>query len=120
MTIEKISTRLLELLAQKAFIQALSELFDDQAVRTEPDFHPFPRTEGLQNLLNREEQFLGSIESWEAYHLSEPILSKDHFSIRMYTKLRMKSGQTLEADEIIVYQVRHGKITGETFFYSKL
>lgn len=119
MTIKQISERLFTLLEKKSFIEAQEEFFDTHVISLEPDFHPNPKTQGLQNLLLKEQQFLDNIESWENFQLSEPVVSKDHFSMRMFSLIHLKSGRLLEIDEIIVYEVTHGKITKEQFFYGQ-
>lgn len=117
MTIEAISQRLVQLLKNKAFIEAQEELFDDQVLSQEPYFHPQPQTKGLTQLIEKEQQFLASIASWLSYEVSAPIIAKDHFSLRLYARLKLHTGQTIEIDEIIVYQVAGNKIISETFFY---
>ena len=114
---ENISSRLVELLRMKEFLQALEELFHPEAVRTEPDFHPQKMTHGLQKLLSKEHTFLKSIKVWKHFEVSDPIVSKAHFALRMHTKLLMHNDQKLEIDEIIVYQTSKGKIVKEEFFY---
>lgn len=119
MTIDQISNRLITLLENKAFIEAQEALFDENVISEEPSFHPKPITKGLQKLLHKEQQYIDSIASWEAFELSGPVIAKNHFSIKMYSKLRLKTGQLVEIDEIILYEVAHGKIVKESFFYSK-
>lgn len=117
MTITQISARLVELITNKAFVQALEELYDEHASSTEPNFHPNPKTEGLPGMIRKEQHFLDSIQTWEGFEVSEALISKDHFSIRMYSKLQLKSNAKLEIDELIVYQVKRGKIIHETYYY---
>ncbi|MDW3190830.1 MAG: SnoaL-like domain-containing protein [Cytophagales bacterium] len=45
--------------------------------------------------------------------------AKDHFAIKMYSKLQLKTGQLIEIDEIIVYEVAEGRIVKETYFYNQ-
>ncbi len=116
MTIEQISNRLIQLLEQKSFLQAQIELFDENVQNIEPKFHPRSKTEGLQNLLGKERQFLDNIQSWKSYELSGPLMSEDHFAIKMSAQILLKSGRTMDLDEIIVYQVFRGKIICEMFF----
>lgn len=117
MRIEAISKRLVELLRRKEFLQVLEELFSPDAMSIEPDFHPRMKIEGLSNLLRREEEFLKSIKTWHDFEVSDPIVSRDYFSIRMYSRLSMINDQTLDIDELIVYQLSNDKIVKEQFFY---
>ena len=118
MNIEAISKRLVELLSNRELLQAQQELFDPGAVSIEPAFHSKAKTEGLTSILRKEKEFLNAIKIWHQFEVSEPIISKDHFCIRMHSKLTLLNNQQVEVDEVIVYEVRNQKIVKEQFFYT--
>lgn len=93
------------------------ELFDPKVISMEPDFHPRAKTKGLSHLLHKEQEFLKAIKTWHDFEVSEPVISREHFCIRMYSKLSMHNGQHVGIDELIVYQVSNDKIVREQFFY---
>ena len=117
MNTEAIAHRLVELVRDKQFLQAQEELFDPKATSDEPDTHPRPKTVGLANILKKEKGFLAQLEKWIQFEVSEPIISKDHFAVRMYTHATMKDGIAVAVDEIVVYEVSGGKIINEKYFY---
>lgn len=117
MSVEAISKKLVDLLRKKEFLQAQQELFDSDASSIEPIFHPKVKTEGLANILHKEKEFLHAIKIWHEFEVSDPIISQDHFCIRMYSKLNLLNDQQLEVDELIVYEVLGDKIVREQFFY---
>ena len=85
--------------------------------RTAPP-NPNPKTEGLANILEKEKEFLKAIKTWHQFDVSDPIVSSNHFCIHMYSKLTLQNDQEVEVDEIIVYEIRNGKIIQEQFFYT--
>lgn len=117
MSIGTISKKLVELLRKREFIRAQKELFDLDVIRIEPDFHPQVKIEGLSKILQKENEFITTIKTWHEHEVSEPVVGKDYFCIRMFSKLQMYNGQLLEIDELIVYQVSNEKIIKEQFFY---
>ncbi|HAA12136.1 MAG TPA: hypothetical protein DCE41_10730 [Cytophagales bacterium] len=117
MSLDTISKRLVALLKKKEFLIAQQELFAPSVISLEPDFHPNPQTAGLTSVLQKEKEFLGAIMHWEAFDVSDPVLSKFHFCIRMYSKIVMQNDQRVEVDELIMYEVQNGKIVKEQFFY---
>lgn len=119
MTIESISAQMVQLLRNQDFLKAQRTFFDEQVISQEPSFHPQPRTVGLSALMEKERQFLTAIQTWHEFEISEPLVSRDHFSIRMYSKVTLQTGRLLEIDEVIVYQIANGKIVRETYFYQQ-
>ena len=117
MKIEAISGRLVALLRQKKFVEAQKTLFHDEVISIEPDFHPKAITVGLSNVLLKEQAFLRQVKSWEAFEVSDPVLSKSHFCIRMSSKITTTHARKLEIDELVVYTVAEGKVVKEQFFY---
>lgn len=119
MSIETIGSRLVELLRNKHFIQAQQELFDREVISREPNHHPAPETRGISNILEKERRFLQTVAKWHELAVSDPVYSRDHFSIRMLSRISLHHGKELTLDEIIVYQVANNKIISEHFFYSQ-
>jgi len=117
MNIDEISSRLVHLLREKRFLEAQQELFHENIISIEPDFHPKAKTEGLSNLQQKERAFLKNVRTWKDFKVSHPIVGANHFCIRMYSKLLTHHPSELEIDELIVYEVAGDKIVKEQFFY---
>ena len=113
-----LSERLVSLLREKAFSQAVEELFDSKAHSSEPAFRANAKTQGLANILEREQKFLKAIQTWHRYEVSEALCSKDHFCVRMHLKVTLHDDQMIEMDELIVYEVIKGKIITVQFIYA--
>ncbi|MEM7486088.1 MAG: SnoaL-like domain-containing protein [Bacteroidota bacterium] len=117
MSVSEIAHRLIALLREKKFIEAQIELYHEDIISIEPEKHPFPKTVGKNKLIEKERKFLQSIAEWHEFEVSEPLVAKNHFSLRMLTRISLMEGETLEIDEIILYEVEHNKIISEKYFY---
>lgn len=118
MTLRQIAETMTDALREKKFIEAQTAFYHQDVFSLEPEGHPAPRTKGKTQLLRKERQFLDAVKEWHAFEVSEPLVSKNHFSLRMYSNMTLVDGQTLEIDEIIVYEVVDYKIISERYFYS--
>lgn len=115
--IQTIAHRLITLLKKKEFVTAQEELFDQEVVTSEPAAYHDRSVRGLQALITKEKQFLQLIKTWNHFEVSEPVISKNHFSLKMVTDVVLHTGQHVCIDEIIVYEVKEGKIVREQYFY---
>jgi hypothetical protein len=118
--IHEIAHRLVELLKEKKFLETQQELFDEDIISQEPDAAPSRSVTGLAAVLLKESNFLKNIKQWKNFEVSEPIISKDFFSISMFTEVVLVNDRAVSIDEIIVYEVRDGKIVKEQFFYKQV
>ncbi|PKV48837.1 hypothetical protein ATE84_0851 [Aquimarina sp. MAR_2010_214] len=117
MTTITIANKLVELLREKKFLEAQQQLFATNAINQEPDKFKEKSVVGLEAMVQKEKRFLLYVKKWNHFEVSEPLVSKDHFSIRMITDVTMVNNDNIEIDEIIVYEVSDGKIIKEQFFY---
>jgi hypothetical protein len=92
-------------------------LFDEDVIGQEPEEAQSRSVNGLESVLLKESNFLKNIETWKNFEVSEPIISKDFFSIRMFTEVVLVNDREVSIDKIIVYEVSNGKIAKEQFFY---
>jgi hypothetical protein len=116
--IETIANRLVTLLKQKKFLEAQEELFAADAVSQEPEKLKERSVSGLDAIMQKEKYFLKNIKEWNRFEITEPIISKNHFSVGMITEVEMITGAKISIHEIIVYEVSNGKIIKEQFFFN--
>lgn len=117
MNIEEIANSMVSLLKSGKFETAQKELFAQEVISLEPASSNLPKTEGLSSILEKGKQFRDSVEAWHNVSVSEPIISYNHFAIRLMVELTFKGQEKSVMDEIIVYKVEEGKIKHEQFFY---
>ncbi|MBG6131650.1 hypothetical protein IWQ47_003030 [Aquimarina sp. EL_43] len=117
MTTITIANKLVELLREKKFLETQQQLFATDAINQEPNKFKEKSVVGLEAMIQKEKRFLLYIKKWNHFEVSDPLVSKDHFSIRMITDVIMVNNDNVVIDEIIVYEVSDGKIVKEQFFY---
>jgi hypothetical protein len=72
---------------------------------------------GLPAIMKKSEMFNSMVEEFHSAKISEPLVSKDFFSISWWIDTTMKGLGRTQMDEICVYKVENGKIVSEQFFY---
>lgn len=115
--IEKIARRLIELAKNKQFMEAQKELFSEQVENIEPERFSSRSVKGLDQVLIKEQRFLGNVKEWHRLEISEPLFSTNHFSIQMITEVTFLNEERFLLDEILVYEIENGKIVKERCFY---
>ncbi|CAN5519035.1 hypothetical protein BH10BAC3_BH10BAC3_40060 [soil metagenome] len=118
MSINEIANRFNELAQTGQWDQIQDELFADNAVSIEPANSPGLQTvEGIEAIKQKGKHFGEMVEEMHGGYSNEPIVAGNHFSLAMGMDVTMKGMGRMKMDEIVVYEVKDGKITKEQFFY---
>ncbi|MBJ7427661.1 MAG: nuclear transport factor 2 family protein [Bacteroidia bacterium] len=117
MNTQQIANRLKELLQQGQFETAQKELLADNALSIEPAISGLPAIKGIDAILEKGANFRNSVEQFHTISVSDPVVSYNHIAIALKVELTFKGMEKTTMDEIIVYQVKDGKIIHEQFFY---
>lgn len=118
MTTRQIADRLVSLLREGNFNAVYDELFHPtEVVHDEPQSPHFAHVVGVEAIKAKDEQMQAGIDEFLGMSVGEPAVGRDYFAIPYQMKLKLRDGNLLDLDEIIVYQVRDGKIILEKFFY---
>jgi hypothetical protein len=118
MTTKQTADRLVELGRQGKIEDILKELFSKDAVSIEANDMMGPKeVKGLPAIIKKSEQFNSMVEEFHGARISDPVVSKDYFSISWWIDTTMKGQGRMQMDEICVYKVENGKIVSEQFFY---
>jgi hypothetical protein len=115
---QQIANRLVELCNKGDFETAQKELFDQHAVSIEPHAtEGFEKeTKGLDANLEKGKKFQSLIEETHSCTVSEPIVVGNVIALALYMDVTMKGRKRMPMNELIVYQVKDGKIISEQFF----
>lgn len=118
MTTQQIADRLVTLLRQAKFDEVYTELFHPSEVRhLEPQSPHFPDLTGVPAIREKDALMSANIAAMDELEVGDAVVAKDFFAVPYKVALTMQDGSTFALDEIIVYQVRDGKIVLEQFFY---
>ena len=118
MTTRDIANRLNELFKENKWMEAQDELFSEDAISVEPDHSPGLKiAEGLDAIKKKGRDFNEMVEEVHGGYASEPIVAGNHISVAMGMDATYKGMGRQKMDEIVVYEVKDGKIVKEQFFY---
>lgn len=117
MTTQEIANRLVALCKESKDIQAINELYADDAVSYEPESMPNPASKGKELILANTQKFIDSIEKEYSSYITEPLVAADYFTCTMGFDSEVQGFGRMKVDEVAVYEVTNGKISSVRFFY---
>jgi len=118
MTTQDVANRLHELFSENKWSEAQEELFSEDAESIEPENSPGMRTvKGIDAIRKKGEEFSNMVEQVHGGYASEPIVAGNFIALAMGVDATYKGRGRQKMDEIVVYQVKNGKIVKEQFFY---
>ena len=119
---DKVAKRLAELIGQRKNLDAIRELYADNAKNIEVMGGPGCEriTEGKATLLQKAEQFHKSI-TVHGHSVGKPITNGDQFILPMSLDSTFNegpmAGMRMNMQETALYTVKNGKISEAKFFY---
>lgn len=118
MTIQEVSTRLVELCRKGDFEVAQKELYADDAVSIEPEATPAfeKETKGLASIVEKGKKFQAMIKELHALTVSEPLIAGNSIAFVLTMDITMKERKRENWSELCVYGVKDNKIVSEQFF----
>ncbi|MFI5136030.1 MAG: SnoaL-like domain-containing protein [Chitinophagales bacterium] len=118
MSTQEVADRLVSLCRQGKVLEAGQELYADNIVSIEPENSPMPaKLSGKPAVTGKGKQFAEMIEAQHAGKISDPLVAGNHFTISWWMDVTMKGQGRTSMDEVIVYEVKDGKIVREQFYY---
>ncbi len=120
MTTEQIAKRLVELCREGKWFEAQSELYSEEIESVEPEGTPWGSVKGMEALKKKGEQWSQSVEEVHGSEISQPLVSGNHFVVRMVSDNTFKGMGRVSFGELCLYTVDDGKIIREEFFYTPM
>jgi hypothetical protein len=118
MTTQEVANRLVEMARQGKIDEILQELFAPNAVSIEPNDTMGPKqVSGLPAIIEKGKMFSSMLEEVHGSNISEPLVTKNYFSLSWVLDATMKGQGRRAMEEICVYKVENGKIVSEQFFF---
>jgi hypothetical protein len=118
MTTQEVANRFHQLAQTGQWQQIQDELFAENAVSIEPEHSAGLQTvQGIDAIRRKGQQFGEMVEEVHGGFSNEPQVAGNHFAVAMGMDVTMKGQGRMKMDEICVYEVKHGKIVKEQFFY---
>lgn len=116
---QEVAARFYELAKEEKWFEIQNELFADNVRSVDPPNSPyFPYAEGIAAVRKKGEDFVKLIETVHKAVTTEPIVAGHHFAVGRDKDLTVKGLGRIQINQIMLYEVKDGKIVLEQFFYS--
>ena len=118
MTTQQVAERFNELAKQEKWFQIQDELFSDDVKSIEPPHSKYLKNaEGKAIVRRKGEEWVKRIEGVHRTFTTEPVVAGNHFAVGRETDITVKDLGRVQREQIMLYEVRDGKIISEQFFY---
>ena len=115
---QEVAARFNELAKQEKWFEIQDELFADDVKSIEPRNSPyFKNAEGKLPVRKKGEEWVSRIEDAHYRYTSEPIVGANHFVVGREVEITVKGFGRIKINELMLYEVKEGKIVLEQFFY---
>jgi len=122
MTTQEVANRYHELATQGKWFEIQDELFADDVRSVEPADAPIRyrylrSAEGKANVRKKAEEWVSRVEAVYNQYFTEPVVGGNHFALGWGIDADVASLGRRKIDEIMLYEVKDGRIVLEQFFY---
>ena len=118
MTTQEIAERFDELARQEQWFEIQDEFFADNVRSVDPPDSPyFGCAEGKDAVRKKGENFVKKIKEVHRTHTTHPVVGGNHFAVGRNVDITVEGFGRIQIDQIMLYEVKGGKIISEQFFY---
>jgi hypothetical protein len=117
-TIYEVAARFNELAQQEKWFEIQDEFFADDVKSIDPPNSPyFGYAEGKENVRKKGETFVSKVEAFHGASTTQPIIAGNYFAVGREVDITVQNFGRIQIKEIMLYEVKNGKIMSEQFFY---
>jgi ketosteroid isomerase-like protein len=117
-TIYEVAARFNELAQQERWFEIQDELFSDDVKSVEPAGAKFlQNAEGKAAVRKKGEDFVKQVEALHSAYTSEPVIGSSHFAVGRQADITVQGVGRIQTNEVMLYEVKDGRIVSEQFFY---
>ena len=118
MTTQEVASRFNELAQQEKWFEIQEELFADNVRSVDPQNSPYMGyAEGKGPVRKKGEDFVKKIEAAHHFSTTEPVVAGNHFAVGREMDITVQGFGRIKINEVMLYEVKDGKIVLEQFFY---
>ena len=118
MTTQEVASRFNELAQQEKWFEIQEELFSDDVRSVDPQNSPYMGyAEGKDPVRKKAEDFVKKIEAAHRRYTTEPVVAGNHFAVGREVDISVQGFGRIQINEVMLYEVKGGKIVLEQFFY---
>lgn len=117
-TTNEVATRFMELAQEEKWFDIQDELFADDVKSIDPPNSPyFKYAEGKAAVRKKGEDWVKRITAAHKRSTTQPIITANHFAVGREVDIEVQGFGRVKINEIMMYEVKDGKIISEQFFY---
>ncbi len=117
-TIHEVVVRFNELAQQEKWFEIQDELFADDVKSIDPPSSPYMGyAEGKIAVRKKGEDFVKTIEAFHGASTTAPVIGGNYFAVGREMDITIPKHGRIQLNEIMLYEVKNGKIISEQFFY---
>lgn len=118
MTTHEVAARFHELAQQEKWFEIHDEFFAEDVRSVDPANSPYMGyAEGKASVRKKGEDFVKRIEAVHRMYTTAPLVTGNHFVAGREMDMTVRGHGRIQINEIMLYEVRNGKIILEQFFY---
>lgn len=117
-TVQQVAARFHELAQQDKWFEIQDELFAEDVRSVEP-----PSAQGLPNaagklaVRRKGEMIVSQVEAVHRSFTTPPVIGGNHFAVGRELDMTVRGVGRTQMNEVMMYEVRDGRIVSEQFFY---
>jgi uncharacterized protein YndB with AHSA1/START domain len=117
-TTHEVAARFNELSRQEKWFEIQDELFSNDVKSIDPAHSPyFGYAEGKLAVRKKGEDWVKRITAAYRLHTTDPVIAGNHFAVGREVDIEVEGFGRVQLNEIMLYEVKNGKIVSEQFFY---
>jgi len=118
MTTQDVAARFHELAQQEKWFEIQDELFADDVRSIEPrTAKGLPNAHGKAAVRQKGEAIVSQVEAVHAASTTAPVVGGNFFAVGRMLDMTLRGVGRTQMNEVMMYEVRNGKIVLEQFFY---
>jgi len=115
---QEVAARFDELAQQEKWFEIQDEFFAENVQSIEPTHSPYlSNAEGKALVRKKGEDFVKNIEAVHKLHTTRPVVAGNHFAVGRIQDVTVNGLGRVTINQIMMYEVKDGKIVLEQFFY---
>ena len=120
-TVTQVANSLVSLCREGKVAECIDQFYDEGIISIEPEgFSGIAIAKGVDTVLLKHKRVGEPVKEVHSVVIGEPIIAADHFALTWKVVMTLEGvSEKVTIDEIIVYEVKQGKIVEERFFYKQ-
>jgi hypothetical protein len=118
MTTQEVAARFNELAQQEKWFEIQDELFADNVRSIDPpNSEYFGYAEGKSSVRKKGMDWVEKVEQVHETYTTIPVIGGNHFAVGRGFEITTKDFGKIKIEEMMLYEVKNGRIVLEQFFY---